>query len=362
MAEDQGDKTEQPTGRKLEDAVKKGMIAQSQEVQTVFVLLAALLALRFTGQETWRIMGNTMISVFGHLHSTPITFTLLPTYTLNGAWLVAQCAGPVLVAIVVGTLVAGGIQNRFQTASEALEPQWERLNPLPGLKRVFSAQSLVPTLLSMAKLALILFLSYSELMKVIRDPIFYTSVDVARIAGFMAESTFKLTLRVVLCLVVIAALDYAYQLHKTNKQLMMTKEEVKEESKNSDGNPQIKARLRSRRREISMRKMLADVPKADVVVTNPTHFAVALRYDPKKMKAPMIVAKGSRLNALRIREIARQHQVPIMENKPLARLMYKYGKIGGEVPAQLYVAVAELLAWVYRVNRFRYYSQQNQQS
>ena len=140
----------------------------------------------------------------------------------------------------------------------------------------------------------------------------------------------------------------------------MTRQELKDESKHTEGNPQVKAQQRRRRLAITKRKMLAEVPKADVVVTNPTHLAVALRYDKKTMKAPVIVAKGSRLNALRIREIARQHQVPIIENKPLARLMFKYGRVGGEIPAQFYAVVAEVLAWVYRVNAYRYYREQSQ--
>ena len=142
----------------------------------------------------------------------------------------------------------------------------------------------------------------------------------------------------------------------------MTRQELKDETKHTEGNPLIKAQQRRRRQALSKRRMLAEVPKADVIVTNPTHLAVALRYDKKTMKAPVIVAKGSRLNALRIREIARQHQVPIIENKPLARLMFKYGRVGGEIPAQFYAVVAEVLAWVYRVNAYRYYREQTQTS
>jgi flagellar biosynthetic protein FlhB len=142
---------------------------------------------------------------------------------------------------------------------------------------------------------------------------------------------------------------------------MMTREEVKDETKNTEGNPQIKSRQRRLRQRLTQRKMFLDVPRADVIVTNPTHLAVALRYDRKTMKAPRIVAKGSRLNALRIREIARQHQVPVIENKPLARLMFKHGRVGAEIPAQLYAAAAEILAWVYRVNRYRYYTENNHQ-
>jgi flagellar biosynthetic protein FlhB len=176
----------------------------------------------------------------------------------------------------------------------------------------------------------------------------------------MADSSLKILTQVTLSLVVIAGVDYAYKFWKNNQDLMMTREEMKDENKNTEGNPQVKGRLRRRRQAMTKRKMLAEVPKADVIVTNPTHFAIALRYDRKTMKAPRIVAKGTRLNALRIREIALEHQVPIVENKPLARLMFKYGVVGGEIPAQLYAAVAEVLAWVYRVNAYRYYREQSQ--
>jgi flagellar biosynthetic protein FlhB len=175
----------------------------------------------------------------------------------------------------------------------------------------------------------------------------------------MADSSFKIILQVGMALVVLAAADYGYKFWQTNQDLKMTREELKEETKNTEGNPLIKGQQRRRRYSISKRKMLAEVPKADVVVTNPTHIAVALRYDRKTMKAPKIVAKGIRLNACQIREIALQHQVPVVENIALARLMFKYGRVGGEIPAQLYAAVAEILAWVYRVNAYRYYREQS---
>jgi flagellar biosynthetic protein FlhB len=171
----------------------------------------------------------------------------------------------------------------------------------------------------------------------------------------MAESSFRVITRVAMSLVILAAGDYAYQFWRTNEDLKMTKEEVKEEAKNTEGNPLVKSQRRRKQIANAKRKMLAEVPKADVVVVNPVHIAVALRYDKKTMRAPKIVAKGSRLNAQRIKEIATEHQVPIVENVPLARLMFKYGRVGGEIPAELYAAVAEILAWVYRVNAYRYY-------
>jgi flagellar biosynthetic protein FlhB len=261
---------------------------------------------------------------------------------------------------MVGGLLAGVIQNRFNTSSEALRVNWDRLNPVNGFERVFSMRQAMPTLLAIIKLTAILGLSYGTIQSIISDPIFYTAVGVERIAGFLAESVLKIFARLLFILGVIAASDYGYQWWRTHQDLMMTKEEVKEESKSSEGNPEMKAAQRRNRKRISQRKMLADIPTADVVITNPTHIAIALKYDQKKMKAPIIVAKGIRLNAMKIREIAQQHQVPILENKPLARMMFKHGKVGGEIPAQLYVAVAEILAWVYRMNRYRYYAQENQ--
>lgn len=355
-----GEKTEKPTPRRLEDAIKRGQFARSAEVQTVFVLLGGLIALKFVGTDLWQQLVNVQTSVLGHLHEIPLTLSAMQGYAVNAAMVFAACAGPIIIGTAAGGLVAGGIQNRFQTASEALEPKWDRLNPVEGFKRVFSGRSLVPTGVSLTKLAVVAALTYSQVKTLLADPIFYTPVGVSRFGVFIAQAAFGITWRVVLCLAVIAALDYTYQFWRTNRDLMMTKEEVKEEMKNSEGNPHVKARQRRRRAIKTMRQMLVDVPKADVVVTNPTHFAIALRYDRKTMKAPRIVAKGARLNALRIREIATRNQIPLVENKPLARMMFKYGKVGGEIPAQLYAAVAEVLAYVYRVNRYRYYAEQNQ--
>jgi flagellar biosynthetic protein FlhB len=294
----------------------------------------------------------------GHLHDTQLTTSALQGYGVTGALVLLKCVGPVVLATVLCGLLAGAIQNRFNTASEAMNPNWNRLNPVEGLKRLFSIRMLAPTGISIAKLAIIIVLTYHEVRSVLNDPIFTTSVSVARMAGFLAEVSMRLFLRVSLALLVIAAADYGYQWWRTHRDLMMTKDELKEEMKNSEGNPQIKA-ARRRRKAAAKRKMLPDVPTADVIVTNPTHIAVALRYDRKTMRAPKVIAKGIRLNALEIREIARLHHVPIIENKPLARMLFKHAKVGGEVPAALYSAVAEVLAWVYRVNRYRYYVEAN---
>lgn len=356
---DTGEKTEQPTPRKLEEALKRGQIARSAEVQTAFVLLGAIAALTFSGPEIWRQFVTASVMTFSHLHDTTLTISSLQGYAVTGTLVFLKCAAPVVIGTMVAGLLAGTIQNRFNTASEALTPNWERLNPVEGFQRVFSMRSVVPTLIAILKFAVIAGLTYSQVRAILNDPIFATAVSVGRVAEFLAQTGLHIFLRVSLALLVIAAADYGYQWWRTHQDLMMSKQELKEEMKNTEGNQMMKS-ARRRRRAVSKAKQLAEVPKADVVVTNPTHIAVALCYDRKTMRAPKVVAKGIRLNAQSIREIAAKYQVPIVENKPLARMLFKHARVGGEIPAQLYAAVAEVLAWVYRVNRYRYFAEQNQ--
>lgn len=355
-----GEKTEQATEKKLQDAQKQGQIPRSQEVQTLFVLISGTLALIFAGGEMWRALIDSMYAVLGHLHELPVTSVAVQNYFTNGALLIGLVVAPVALTVMVGGVLAGGVQSRFQTSSEALAPKFEKLNPINGLKRIFSMNTLAPAVLAVIKISAIIGLSYGLIVQIIGDPIFYTQVQPARIAEFMASSALRLMTRLIIIMIIIAAADYAFQIWKHGKDLRMTKQEVKDENKNTEGDPQMKARMRSRRVTMGQRKMLMEVPHADVVITNPTHLAVAIRYDRGNMKAPRIVAKGARKFALKIRELAKQSGVPVIENKPVARMMYKHGKPGGEIPAQLYAAVAEILAYVYRTNRYRYWREMNQ--
>jgi flagellar biosynthetic protein FlhB len=294
--------------------------------------------------------------ILSHLHDTPLSSNAMQGYAWRSTLTLLQCTAPVVFAAMTGGLLAGTIQNRFSTASEALGFHWERLNPAEGFKRVFSGRSAVPAVVAVFKFLLIFTLTYSTVREVLNDPVFTSSVSLFRVGEFLSSASLKIALRVLLVVSVIAAADYAYQFWRNHRDLMMTREEVKDEMKSAEGNPQVKARRRRLLRR-PKRQFLAEVPKADVVVTNPTHIAVALRYDRHTMQAPRLVAKGIRKNAEQIRAIARDHGIPIVENKPLARLMFKYGKIGCEIPAQLYAAVAEVLAYVYRSNPYRYYAE-----
>ena len=359
MSEQTGEKTEQPTQRRLEDALARGQIPRSAEVQTVCVLMGGLAALVFAGREIWQTLAGSTVLMLSHLHDTELSANSLQGYGVSGVLLLFKCAGPVVLGAGLAGLVAGAIQSRFNTASEVLSPNWNRINPLEGFKRLFSTRMFVPTGLAILKLTFIVALTWSEIQSILADPIFTSSVSVGRLAEFLAGAGLRILFRVGVVLLVMAAADYGYQFWRNQQDMMMTKEELKEEAKNTEGNSQIKA-SRRKKKKISNAKALADVATADVVVTNPTHIAIALHYDRKTMKAPRVVAKGIRLNAQQIREIAHRHQVPILENKPLARMLFKHARVGGEIPAHLYAGVAEVLAWVYRVNRYRYYAEQNQ--
>lgn len=359
MSEQLGEKTEQPTPRRLEEAWKKGQFPRSAEVQTAVVLGAGFMAIVFSGRDAWQTLAGTLTATLGHLHEVPLSRDAMQGYVAGAVLILGRCVWPLLAASAAAGLLAGGMQSRFRTSPEALEANWNRLNPVEGVKKIFSTQSLVNVGIGLLKLVVIFSLTWGVIRGVLSDPIFTSMVDLSRISAFMAGTSQSIILRVLFSLGVIAAIDYGYQFYKNHHEMMMTREEVKEEVKNSEGNPQVKSRMRRRAAGNSKRRMLLEVPQADVVVTNPTHLAVALRYDRKSMRAPRIVAKGSRLNALRIREIARQHQVPILENKPLARMLFKHGRVGTEIPVQLYAAVAEVLAWVYRVNAYRYYREQH---
>ena len=359
MSEDAGDRTEQATPKKLEDAILKGQFARSAEVQTAFALTSGLTALLMTGKDSWLLLGRSMIDTFSHIHEIPVSPETIPVTFIESMKLAGRCAGPVVGAVAVAGIIAGGLQSRFRASPEAIEANWERINPIAGVSRIFSPRAAVPAMVGVVKLLLLLGLSASTVERIIQDPLFYTPVDLESFASFMANSAVSLGSRLVGGILILAAVDYGYQFWRTKQDLMMTKQEVKDEAKGQEGNPQVKAQMRRRRRGGGVRKMLLDVPKADVVVTNPTHLSIALRYDRKTMKAPIVVAKGSRLNALRIREIAKANQIPIIENKPIARLMFKHARVGGEIPAEVYSAVAEILAYVYRTNAYRYYRERS---
>ena len=349
------EKTEQPTPKKLEQMAEGGQFPRSQEINTLMLITSALLVLTFMAPTIVEAFRSFMVGIFQQLGTIRMTYESFMGHYTHFISTVGNLVLPIMIATVLAGLLAAGGQSGLRMSPKAIEPKVTKVSPLKGFKRIFSSQSVAKLFVSLMKFTVIFGFTYPVIRDVLDDPIFYTSTDVLHLLAFMGETAQNVGLRVIAGMVVIAAADYAYQRWKHERDSMMTKQEVKEEGKQVEGNVMQKGEMRRRRRQMLMDTLNQEVPTADVIVTNPTHLSVALKYDRGSMGAPRVVAKGARYNALRIREIAKEHDIPIVENKPVARLLFKHCKEGQEIIPELYAAVAEILAYVYRTNRYKYY-------
>jgi len=345
-------RTEAPTPRRLEDARKRGQVAKSVEVSNAAVLLTTFGILSVVGGQLITELALFMRDFLSH---ALIQGDLSPDRVSRGALdilsAIARMTWPIIAVSVTAGVAVNLAQVGFLFSSEAIMPRLSRINPIAGLSRIFSKRALVELLKSCAKVVVIGAYGYVTLRDVY-PTLVATSYMAPSQIGFQAGKLMvQLGLRIAGVLGIIAVMDYFYQRKEFMDNLKMTREEVREELRQTEGDPMLRARIRARQRQIAIYRMMHEVPDADVVVTNPVRLAVALKYDAKTMGAPRIVAKGARLMAERIREAAVEHNVPIVENKPLAQALYKAVEIGAEIPSHLYKAVAELLAYVYHLNR-----------
>lgn len=342
-----GEKTEEPTSKKRGDARKKGQVGRSQELSGVFVLIAGFFAMKVLGASIYDEIANYTIYIFGHLNQGIDTESVMQLF-IGMIVILAKTAFPIMLVIMVTGLAINLMQVGVKFTTEPLSFDLSRLNPINGFGRIFSKRSLLELAKSILKIIIIGFFIYSYLRDEIQQmpQLIYMdlSVSLADMGGIILALAFKI------CVVylILAILDYAYQKWQTTQDLKMSKDEVKEEFKQSEGDPQIKGKIKQKQRQMAMQRMMREVPKADVIVTNPTHFAVALRYE-KGMAAPLVTAKGQDLVAQKIKAIAREAGVVIVENRPLARALYAAVEIGYSVPPELYKSVAEVLAYVYRL-------------
>lgn len=342
------EKTERATPKKREEARQKGEVAKSREVVTTVVFLGALMTLYFYSPRFLEHLLNMMrgfLSQAATLQVTPGNFNLISQQVLLQLLLLT---GPILAASLVAGLLGNVMQFGFLLTGEPLTPKLEKLDPLKGLGKMFSKQSLMELAKSMAKIVIVGYIAYL----VVRKEFFLSlptvgDMEVGGIVIYVSRISFRILVRVLGFMVILSILDYAFQRWQYEENLKMTKQEVKDEYKQREGDPQIKARVKSVQREMARKRMLADVPSADVVITNPTHLAVALKYDGARGPAPVVVAKGADFLAEKIRGIAKAHGVPLVEDKPLARALYKTVKLGSLIPEDLFKAVAEILAYVY---------------
>lgn len=353
--QDSDQKTEQASPKRIEEAFSKGQFAKSPDIAVAFVLVAGLIVVIFSARDAADRISGYSIGLFGNLGSSPLNAQELVERLAEAGRLLGKILVPMLVACFLAALVGSGIQTRFQLTTKVLEIKWERLDPVAGFKRVFSLDALMTFVFDLLKLAALGGALWLGVKTVIEDPLFHMPVPVARLPHFLLNSAILFLGWVCGAFVAIAALNYAYQLIKTSKDLRMTKQEVKDEHKQQEGDPFVKGHRRRLARRLMQKQMLAAVPTADVIVTNPTHYAVALKYERGKDSAPVLLAKGENRFARRIAALARDKGVPVIENRPVARMLHAMGKVGEIIPADLYQTVAEILAFVYRTHRYYFH-------
>jgi flagellar biosynthetic protein FlhB len=355
MAENENgqDKTEDPTDKRVRDSREKGETARSKELNTLIMTLAGAGGLLMFGGQIAQMMLDLMRTNFSLSREVIMDDHYMGLYFLNAGKAALVAIQPLMLlmvlAAVVGPISLGGWI--FSTGSMA--PNFSRMNPLSGLTRMVSTNALVELLKSIAKFAITLMVALfvlqkdkNDIISIAHEPLESAIIHSIQVLGWSA-------LWMACGLMIIAAVDVPFQLYEAHKKLMMTKQEIRDEHKDNDGRPEVKQRIRQLQREMSQRRMLSSIPKADVIITNPTHFAVALQYDPEKGGAPMLLAKGTDFLALKIREIAGEHNILILESPALARSIYYSTELDQEIPAGLYLAVAQVLAYVYQIRQHR---------
>ena len=350
-----GEKTEEPTAKRKADARKKGQVGKSQEINAAFVLLAGFMVLRVLGGNAVAEIMNYSTYIYGNLNVDINEESIMQMF-IGMIILLAKTSIPLMVFIMIIGLAMNLAQVGLNFSTETISFDPNKLNPINGAKRMFSKRSLVELIKSLLKILIIGYFVITYLSDEIFQIPKLIYMDIFAGLNKMSDTIFFLAFKIIGVFIVMAVMDFAYQKWQNLQDLKMSKQEVKEEFKQQEGDPKIKGKIRQKQRQMAMARMMQEVPQADVIVTNPTHFAVALKYQ-SGMSAPIVIAKGQDLVAQKIKAIARESNVPIVENKPLARALFAAVEIGAAIPQELYKAVAEVLAYVYRLKKKnRYYA------
>ena len=347
-----GEKTEPATQKKLDDARKEGKVAKSKDLTEGFALVVLFLLLKvFIGYLGERMVGIFDVTIgrmaeFVQVNQAGLYTTAVTAIVSNMIIEMLLMVWPFFLFGFVITFLISVYQVGWKISAKTMEPKMSKFNPINGFKRIFSKDSLFELAKSLVKVGLIVYISYTNISEEANNLFILYEIDLKQAIALVGQIILDVGLEISIIFVFIGLVDYFYQKWKFSEEMKMTKQEVKDEYKNTEGDPQIKGRIRQKMREASQRRMMQDVPKADVVITNPTHFAVAIKYDAEVSRAPVVVAKGEDFLAQKIKEIAKENQV---ENKPLARMLYHNVDIGAEIPPELYQSVAEVLAMVYHM-------------
>lgn len=354
MAEPAGEKTEEPTPHRLREARERGQVAKSREITVAFVLLLSYFLFRYLGEYMWKNLVEMAQSIFVQIPSIKEFSPAFAGYVLLlGLQGLAFVVLPIFGIVFLAAFLAEALQTGFVFSTDPLTPRLERISPWEGFKRMFSLQGLVELVKSILKIVIVFYIAWLAAKEDLPYIVILLDAEPWDAIVLGGSIAYKIAIRVGIFYIIVAALDYLYRRWEYMRNLRMTRQEVKEEYKRLEGDPLVKQRMRDLQRQIAYQRMMAAVPQADVVVTNPTEIAVALRYELPKMKAPVVLAKGERKIAEEIRRIAELHEIPIVQNEPLARSIYRSTKINQEIPRELYQAIAEILAYVYKIKRDR---------
>lgn len=356
MAEDNDssqEKTEEPTARRIEKSREEGQVPRSKELNTAAILMMGTGGLLLSGEQLGKAMTDIMRSAFSLPREALFDEKQMGLYLANSAIIAVEALAPLMIFLFIASIAGSIALGGWLLSAKAVAPKFSRMNPIKGLGRMFSLKSLVELGKAIAKVSVVLFFAIiilktqtEELLGLSRES---TVLAMAHSAQILGWSFFFLSCTMILIVIV----DVPFQIYEHQKNLKMTKQEVRDEYKDTEGKPEVKGKIRQLQREMSQRRMLQDVPQADVVITNPTHFSVALRYKPDSDDAPILLAKGGDQIALKIREIANANDVEIVEAPALARAVYYNSEIGQEIPSGLYMAVAQILAYVFQLRQFR---------
>lgn len=350
-----GEKTEPATEKKLREAREEGKVSKSKELTAAFDLIVLFLVLKIFVAAT----GNGFISIFEYVYKLIPDFLSMYAMEMSSGAVngffgeiyrqMLMISWPFFLFGFAITLIISIFQVGWKVSTKPMKPKLDRFNPISGFKRIISKDSIFEFFKSVLKIGVIMYVAYTSIKDHQNDLFILYDIPLGQAIALCGEVVIDAGLKISIVYLVVGIADYAYQKFRFNEEMKMTKQEVKDEYKNTEGNPEIKGRQRQRMREASRRRMMQDVPKADVVITNPTHLAVAIKYEPELNKAPIVLAKGEDYLAQKIRELAKENQIEIVENKPLARMLYANVDVGSEIPPELYQAVAEILAMVYNM-------------
>lgn len=354
-----GEKTEPATAKKLKDARDEGKVAKSRELNSAFDLIVLFLCLK----TFVSFVGEKFIDIFSYIYENMPDFVKINEGGLSVQAVAGLIASVTLKSLLimlpfmafgfVVTLLVSIVQVGWKVSTKPMKPELSKLNPLNGFKRIFSKDSLFELVKSILKIVIIIYIAYTSIKDNANDLFALYDLGLNQAVALVGTLIINTGIKISIVYLVIGLADFIYQKHKFNEDMKMTKQEVKDEYKNTEGDPQIKGRQRRKMQEVSQKRMMQDVPKADVVITNPTHFAVALKYEAEVSSAPVVLAKGEDYLAQKIKEVARENKIEIVENKPLARMLYHNVDVGAEIPPELYQAVAEVLAAVYKAKNIQ---------